>query len=314
MFKAFILPIFIIALISNCKNDSPTTIERPTDPWAMRSVLDQRPGILTLALLQNNYAAYDTRKCALYKVWKGGVNWEGAVFNNAKSIQPSSWGDSFILENPDENPWSIIQDGHTKALNVQFKGYFLKQNTIQFHYQISTPKGQVITIFEQPDILLKENDLLFTRSFQTKNVPKDVEIFYRDHALQNNTTTAIQQQFKNTITPRRPAPNTSDPVSLYWLDRNGCNTCHEIDEQTVGPSYQQIADKYDQELHTIQSLVEKVKKGGAGVWGTTAMNPHPQINKRDIERMVRFILSYAPEKEPSQKRKRLKNRRLRLLP
>ena len=54
--------------------------QRPTDPWAFRSVLDKNPRMLTLALDTACYIAYDLARCSLYKVWKGGVLMEGTAY------------------------------------------------------------------------------------------------------------------------------------------------------------------------------------------------------------------------------------------
>jgi cytochrome c len=38
-------------------------------------------------------------------------------------------------------------------------------------------------------------------------------------------------------------------------------------------------------------LAEKVKNGGAGVWGQTPMAPNPQVPDADLHAMVKWILS-----------------------
>ncbi len=38
-------------------------------------------------------------------------------------------------------------------------------------------------------------------------------------------------------------------------------------------------------------LTGKVIKGGAGNWGQIPMTPHPQLSKKDVSEMVRYILS-----------------------
>jgi len=69
----------------------------------------------------------------------------------------------------------------------------------------------------------------------------------------------------------------------------GCMACHANDKKLVGPSYKDVANKYTEA--DVPKLVEKVKKGGAGVWGPVPMPPHPQVAEADIEKIVRWILT-----------------------
>ncbi|BBD77998.1 c-type cytochrome [Hydrogenophilus thermoluteolus] len=69
----------------------------------------------------------------------------------------------------------------------------------------------------------------------------------------------------------------------------GCMACHAIDKKLVGPSYKDVAKKYTEA--DVPKLVEKVKKGGAGVWGPVPMPPHPQVAEADIEKIVRWVLT-----------------------
>jgi cytochrome c len=69
----------------------------------------------------------------------------------------------------------------------------------------------------------------------------------------------------------------------------GCMACHAIDKKLVGPSYKDVAAKYKEA--DVPKLVEKVKKGGSGVWGPVPMPPHPQVSEADIEKIVRWVLT-----------------------
>lgn len=80
-------------------------------------------------------------------------------------------------------------------------------------------------------------------------------------------------------------------VGKTLFEQSDCKSCHNITEKSVGPSLQQIADKYAGNDATIHNLVEKVIKGGAGVWGDLMMSPHPQLTNAEAEKMVRYILS-----------------------
>ena len=55
--------------------------------------------------------------------------------------------------------------------------------------------------------------------------------------------------------------------------------------------FQEIADKYAGNESAIKGLVDKVIKGGSGVWGDLMMSPHPQLSEQETEKMIRYILS-----------------------
>ena len=72
---------------------------------------------------------------------------------------------------------------------------------------------------------------------------------------------------------------------------NDCATCHKVDEKVQGPSFQDIAAKYNGYPDTIVThLANKIRSGGSGVWGDIVMIPHPQIPQQDAEAIVKYIL------------------------
>lgn len=72
---------------------------------------------------------------------------------------------------------------------------------------------------------------------------------------------------------------------------NDCLTCHKINEKSFGPSYQQIANKYEDNQGNVENLSDRIIKGGKGLWGQNAMTPHPNLSVPQAEKMVRYILS-----------------------
>ena len=61
----------------------------------------------------------------------------------------------------------------------------------------------------------------------------------------------------------------------------GCTACHAVDHKVVGPAFKDVAAKY-QGKDVEATLVEKVKNGGAGVWGQIPMTPNPQVPDQDL--------------------------------
>jgi cytochrome c len=69
-----------------------------------------------------------------------------------------------------------------------------------------------------------------------------------------------------------------------------CTACHAVDHKVVGPAFKDVAAKYrGQDVE--DKLVEKVRNGGAGVWGPVPMTPHPQMSDEDLHAVVKYVLS-----------------------
>lgn len=75
------------------------------------------------------------------------------------------------------------------------------------------------------------------------------------------------------------------------ITQSDCLTCHKVKEQSIGPSYVAIADKYLSTPANIEHLTSAIIKGGKGVWGEAPMNAHPTVSKEDATEMVNYILA-----------------------
>lgn len=73
--------------------------------------------------------------------------------------------------------------------------------------------------------------------------------------------------------------------------KNGCLACHAVDKKVVGPAYKEVAAKYRNDKGAEARLVDKVKKGGMGVWGQVPMPPNAQVSDADVKALVKWILS-----------------------
>ena len=73
--------------------------------------------------------------------------------------------------------------------------------------------------------------------------------------------------------------------------KHNCLACHSVDKKVVGPSYKEVAAKYRSDKTAEAKLVDKVKKGGVGVWGQIPMPPNAAVPDADIQALVKWILS-----------------------
>ena len=91
--------------------------------------------------------------------------------------------------------------------------------------------------------------------------------------------------------PAEPAPDPEIARGLDLVAKSDCFTCHKLTEKAIGPSYADIAAKYMGNQTAIDSLPDKIIKGGAGIWGTVPMTPHPTVSKEDAKAMTTYVMS-----------------------
>ena len=88
---------------------------------------------------------------------------------------------------------------------------------------------------------------------------------------------------------------TPASASEALASKAGCLACHAKDRKVIGPAYRDIAAKYKDQKDADSRLFEKVRKGGAGVWGPIPMAPNPpeKISDADLKTVIEWILKGA---------------------
>ncbi|MDQ9171225.1 c-type cytochrome [Oxalobacteraceae bacterium R-40] len=69
-----------------------------------------------------------------------------------------------------------------------------------------------------------------------------------------------------------------------------CMACHAMTTKMVGPSFKDVAAKYAGQKDAEKQLVQKVIKGGAGVWGQVPMPPN-NVTEKEAQSLVQWILA-----------------------
>jgi cytochrome c len=87
--------------------------------------------------------------------------------------------------------------------------------------------------------------------------------------------------------------NAADAAAAQALaQKSGCLACHSIDKKVLGPAFKDVAAKYKSDKTAEAKLIEKVKKGGSGVWGPMPMPANsPQVKDADIKTIVAWVLA-----------------------
>ena len=84
-----------------------------------------------------------------------------------------------------------------------------------------------------------------------------------------------------------------DPVYIKGLEKvkgSDCTGCHQVERKLIGPSYADVAAKYENTEENVTMLSQKVIAGGVGVWGEVPMSAHPNLSEEDAKDMVRYVL------------------------
>ncbi len=68
-----------------------------------------------------------------------------------------------------------------------------------------------------------------------------------------------------------------------------CLACHSVDKKLVGPSFRDVATKYQSK--DTAKLVAKVQQGGSGTWGPVPMPANMQLSPEEAKTLVTLILA-----------------------
>ncbi len=317
------LCLLLLIICSSCS--SPISYERPIETWVFRSVIDGQPRMLTIALHKDLYVCYNLQNGNLYKIWKGGVNYDGAVYTTAHGIQPTSFGYTYALDSTSQTQWKLKTDVGIETPEINFIGYAMVDNQVGIDFELISKSGASVVIREIPEFALKDSLVGLKRDFTIIKKEKEFvpvlnyninegvvfealingekgKLEAHDIALSNKT--AIQTYF-NKI-PADWAPPVLDVSGSIakgkkLITNSDCSACHLKNEHLVGPAYDSIAKRYRFDWANIKLLSNKISLGGTGVWGNVPMTAHPNLSKAETEDMAYYLLSLDGEAEPVKK-------------
>ncbi|MCL4103561.1 UNVERIFIED_CONTAM: hypothetical protein GTU68_059640 [Idotea baltica] len=63
------------------------------------------------------------------------------------------------------------------------------------------------------------------------------------------------------------------------------------EQKSIGPTYKEVAKKYQNDPEARDRLAQKILTGGTGAWGEVPMPPHPQHNIEETQQMIDAIFS-----------------------
>ena len=164
-------------------------------------------------------------------------------------------------------------------------------------------KSEILNVYagnEAPevDINVQGNQTFY---FPGKPVQYAVSVNDKDDAAATKDLTNIVVTAEYTEGGGKPAVSQGHQVlTEAMIGKNlmlslDCKTCHKLNEKSIGPSYMDVAKRYEKDANASTYLVNKIINGGGGVWGEVAMAAHPNLPETDAKQIVTYIQSLLNE-------------------
>ena len=182
---------------------------------------------------------------------------------------------------------------HKAILKVTDKAGLSSTDTVEIKVGNTTPEIKINT----------QNNRTF---FFEKSLPFDYQVAVQD----KEDKTIDSAKLKITLNYIPKIAVSSSVIGHQQIDENfnlgkaliagsDCNTCHQTDAVSVGPSFLKISERYAGDKTAVSKLANKIITGGNGIWGNDrAMSAHPQLTREDASEMVKYILSLTTRKDP----------------
>ena len=139
-------------------------------------------------------------------------------------------------------------------------------------------------------------------TFYWDNIPFPYEVEIKDEEDKNidmdrvNVSLDFLPQGKDLaviLTNPRASGNVKFAKGQNFLNGLDCKACHSLDQESVGPAYKKIAERYAGKSGAREQLVRKIIEGGSGNWGQRPMSAHPDLSVNDASEIVGYILSLS---------------------
>lgn len=314
---------FLLLICFSCS--SPAKYERPIDTWVFRSVIDKQPRMLTVALNKELYVCYNLQLGNLYKIWKGDINYDGAVYTTAHGIQPTTFGYSYAQDNTSQTQWRLKTKDGLEIPEINYLGYSMAEGQVGIDLELVSKSGKSVQIREIPEFDSQDNHSGLNRSFNIlEGGSKDLVVLLNYNLIEGVVN---QEMINGVVIHRKSKPieiskktqitTYFNPIPTDWkepvldlsgkiakgaelITKNDCSACHLQHENLVGPAYDSIAQRYLFDWPNIDLLTNKIISGGTGNWGNTPMSAHADLSKDEAQSMAYYLLSLDGEPEPEE--------------
>ena len=290
---------------------------RGHSPWVMRSSLDGRPRMLSIALAPELWLAYSTETASIHQFWRGGIDFTGPVYDARHGFEPTSRGYAYARP-PTSTAWRIRSGSEWRSATVRWLGHGTDpvSGSLWLRFELRDANGGGSRqVTEWPERILSEDTtrVALERRFEfTPGPPIALFVESRPGTLEIGSGAEIDGDLiaftaRNTrLVERFEAPSIAidrDPTEALTKDPfadHDCHTCHNLRERVVGPAWSEIALRYEganREI-TIAQLAARIREGSSGRWGPVAMLPHADLGPAGAALLARIILETEPSEAP----------------
>lgn len=92
---------------------------------------------------------------------------------------------------------------------------------------------------------------------------------------------------------RNAAPQVVENPALALATKYNCMACHRIEGRQIGPSFRDVAARYQDKAEAATYLAKRVSEGGGGVWGAIPMPANSGIPTADLKGLIEWVLNGA---------------------
>jgi cytochrome c len=220
------------------------------------------------------------------------VKWKGHAFKNDQVVFKYSIRDEEgNIIDIEETPEYVTKNGKP-GLQRTFKTQYMREG-------IGVRLVTHLTNLESKDDFSTTGKYIITQE-KTNTYDQGNTITLEGYLeLLPNSVTELTVYFHPGFPPSEKKENEI-PADLLTQGNNlingsDCKTCHNEKVKTIGPSYVDVAKKYEFTEANVKMLVGKVMNGGTGVWGEVPMTAHPDLQAEDAAKMVNYIMSLDGE-------------------
>ncbi|VCU70161.1 Cytochrome c-552 precursor [Pigmentiphaga humi] len=78
------------------------------------------------------------------------------------------------------------------------------------------------------------------------------------------------------------------------IHSKNCLGCHRVDAKRVGPSYQNVAQRYANDPEAVDKLTRSILRGSFKKWGAIPMPAQTNVSEAEARQLAQWILTLKP--------------------
>lgn len=82
---------------------------------------------------------------------------------------------------------------------------------------------------------------------------------------------------------------------LSLMSTSNCLTCHKAKDKLIGPSFEEIANRYSPTLANKKYLTKQIKQGSKDVWSEIIMPAQPELPEEAISKIIDWIFDNSQD-------------------